>query len=66
MELGPVIKHEKRNKTRVKIEGDLMSANCEVIVIFLFVHYLGQSRRRVCKTFPLIVTFYFTETENKI
>ena len=35
MKLGPVTELDKRNKTRSKnFDDDIMSANCEVIVIF--------------------------------
>ena len=34
MKLGPVIKLDKRNKTSKKFDDDIMSANCDVIVIF--------------------------------
>ena len=34
MKLGPVTKFHKRNKTSKKIDGDVMSENCAVIVIF--------------------------------
>ena len=35
MKLGPVTKLDKRNKTMLnKLDDDVMSENCEVIVIF--------------------------------
>ena len=35
MKLGPVTKLDKRNKTTLnKIDDDVMSANCDVIVFF--------------------------------
>ena len=35
MKLGPVTKHDKRNKTTSKkFDDDVMLANCDVIVIF--------------------------------
>ena len=35
MKVGPVIKLDKRNKTKLKkIDDDVMSSNCEVIAIF--------------------------------
>ena len=54
--VGPVTKHDKRNKTTSKkIDDDAMSKNCDVIAIFLT---YGQFRairkpdsgRTVCKT----------------
>ena len=56
MELGPVTKTEKRKKTTSKkIDNDVMSENCDVIVIFPNNSQFGaiqkpDSRSIVCKT----------------
>ena len=34
MKLGPVTKFDKRNKTSKKFDNDIVSANCDLIVIF--------------------------------
>ena len=40
MKLGPVTKHDKKNKKNVKkrrqikLDDDVMSGNCDVIVVF--------------------------------
>ena len=72
MKLRPVTKFDKRNKiTSQKIDKDLMSKNCDVIVIFQFMANLEKSRSRIPDTesaklmFSLIVTFYLTKTENR-
>ena len=42
MEFGPVTKIDKRNKTTSKnTDDDVMSENCDVIVIFLFFGQFG-------------------------
>ena len=60
MKLGPVTKIDKRNKvTSKKIDDDVISDNCDVIVIFPI---YGQFRairkpdpgRTVCKTYIFI------------
>ena len=52
MKLGPVTKLDKRNKTsKKKKDDDVMSANCDVIVIFLI---YGQSGAIVYKTYTFI------------
>ena len=57
MKLELVIKLEKRNKiTPKKIVDDVMSNNCNVIVIFLIYGQFGALRkpdsgRKVCKSF---------------
>ena len=57
MKLGPVTKLDKRNKTTSKqFDFDVMSENCDVILIF---HNFGQfggfrrpdSGHRVCKSY---------------
>ena len=56
MQLGPETKLDKRNKTiSKKFDDDVMSANCDVIVIFLIYGQFGTIRkpdygRIVCKT----------------
>ena len=46
MELGPVTKLDKRNKTKSKIsDDDVMSANCDVIVIFPISGQFGASAK---------------------
>ena len=48
MKLGPVTKLGKRNKiTLKKVDDDVMSANCDVIVLFKFRANLGESGSRL-------------------
>ena len=60
MELGPVTKSYKRNKTTSKIfDNDVMSKNCDVTVIFSIYGqfravWKPDSRHRVCKTYVFI------------
>ena len=60
MKLGPVTKLDKRNKTTSKkFDDDVMSENCDVIVIFSIYGQFGaiwkpDSRCRVCKTYVFI------------
>ena len=63
MKLGPVTKLDKRNKTTSKkFDVDVMSENCDVIVIFRIFGQFGavwrqDSGHRVCKVmFSLTVT----------
>ena len=72
MKLGSVTELDKRNKTRSKkFDDDVMSADCDVIVIFRFMANLGQSGSRIPEalsvklTFPLKVTFYLTKNQNR-
>ena len=71
MKLGPVTKLDKRNKTKPKkIDDDLISANCDVIVIFLIYGQFGaiqkpDSRRIVCKTSPSLTVNWKQKTELK-
>ena len=57
VELGPVTKFDKRNKTTSKKSNiDIMSENCDVIVIFQIFGQFGavrrpDSRHRVCKSY---------------
>ena len=60
MELGPVTKLYERNKiTSRKSDDDIMSGNCDVIVIFPIYGQFGAIRmpdsgRMVCKTYVFI------------
>ena len=60
MKLGPVTKLEKRNKTMSKkLDDDVMSANCDAIVIFPIYDQFGTIRkpdsgRIVSKTYIFI------------
>ena len=72
MKLGPVTKLYMRNtKSLKKIGNDVISINCDVIVIFTIYGQLEQSESRIpdawsVKTInSLIVTFYLTKIENK-
>ena len=57
MKLGPVTKLDKRNKTTSKIfNDDVMSGNCDVIVIFRIFGQFGAVQKpdsgdRVCKSY---------------
>ena len=57
MKLGPATKLDKRNKTTSKkIEFDVMSKNCDVIVIFMIFGQFGaiwklDSGHKVCKSY---------------
>ena len=57
MNLGPVTKIDKKNKTTSKIIDDhVMPKNCDVIVIFRIFGQFGavrkpHSRHRVCKSY---------------
>ena len=65
MKLGAVTKLDKRNKvTSKKTDDSVMSANCDVIIIFPIYDQFGaiqkpDSRRMVCKTYIFIKTFFF-------
>ena len=56
MKLGPVTKLDKGNKTMSKkFDDDVMSANCDIIVIFLIYGQFGAIRKQdsghvFCKT----------------
>ena len=60
MKLGPVTKFDTRNRaTSKKVEDDVMSNNCNVIVIFLIYDQFGAIRKPnsgsiVCKTYIFI------------
>ena len=57
MKLGPVTKFDKRNKiASKKVDVDVMSENCDVIVIFWIFGQFGaiwrrDSGHRVCKSY---------------
>ena len=57
MMLGAVTKSDKRNKTTLKkFDNDVMSENCDVIVIFWIFDQFGAVRKldsgqRVCKSY---------------
>ena len=72
MNLGPVTKFDKRNrKNSKKFDGDAMSENSDVIVIFRIFGQFGVVRRWDFGTesakviFSLKVTFGITKTENR-
>ena len=60
MKLGPVTKLDKKNKERQKkLDDDLVSANCDVIVIFPIYGQFGATRktdsgRIACKKYIFI------------
>ena len=60
MKLRPVTKLDKRNKTTSKkFDDDVISTNCDVIVIFPIFGQFGairklDSRHKVCKTYIFI------------
>ena len=60
MKLGPVTKLDKRNKaTSKEFDDDIMSENCNVIVIFSIYGQFGAIRKqdpghRVCKIYVFI------------
>ena len=72
MKLGSLTKLDKRNKTTSKkFDFDVMSENCDVIVIFFFWANLEQSVARNPDTesakvkFSVIATFCLTKTEHR-
>ena len=73
MKLRQVTKLNKTNTvTSKKFDGDVMSANCDVIVFFpIYGEFAAirkaDSGRMVCKTYIFINNnlFYFTKTDNK-
>ena len=72
MELGPVTKPDKRNKTTSKkFDVEVMSKNCDVISFFGFLADLEQSGGQTPDAeservlFSVTVTFCLTETENR-
>ena len=73
MKLRQVTKLNKTNTaTSKKFDGEVMSANCDVIVFFpIYGEFAAirkpDSGRMVCKTYIFINNnlFYFTKTDNK-
>ena len=72
MNLGPVTKLDKREKaTSKKFDDDVMSENCDIIVIFWIFGQFGAVRmpdsgHGVCKSmFSVIVTFCLKKSENR-
>ena len=72
MKLEPVTKLDNRNKATSKIfNEDVMSENCDVIVIFQILAKLEQSGGWIPGTesaevmFSVTITFCFTNTENR-
>ena len=68
MKFGPIIKLYKRNKATSNIfDDDVMSKNCDVIVIFAIYGQFGAIRKpdTAKLMFSLKVTFYLTKTENR-
>ena len=68
MKFGPVTKLDKRNKkTSKKFDDDIMSGNCNVIVIFQFMDNLEQSESKIPDaisvklTFSITANFYFAK-----
>ena len=56
MKLEPVTKLDKRNKTLKNFDNDIMSKNCDIIVIFPIYRQFGAIRKLdsghiVCKTY---------------
>ena len=71
MKLRPITKIDKKNKiTSKKFNDDVMSGNCDVIVILWIFASLEQSGGRMTDTkpaevmFSVTVTFCLTKTEN--
>ena len=66
MKLGPVTKLDKRNKIpSKKFDVDVMSGNCDVIVIFWIFGQFGAVRRpdsghRVCKSYVFSISNLFS------
>ena len=59
MKLGPVTKIDKRDKKAPKNDDNVMSINCDVIIVSPIYSHLGamrkpDSRRIVCKTYIFI------------
>ena len=66
MKLGPVTKLDKRNETMLKkLELDVVSENCDVIVIFLIYVQFGATWKTdsgciVCKTYISIYSNFLS------
>ena len=59
MKLAPITKIDKRNKTTLKNDNDIITGNSEVIVIFIIYSQFGAIRKPysgciVCKTYIFI------------
>ena len=59
MKLAPITKIDKRNKTTLKNDNDIITGNSDVIVIFLIYIQFGAIRKPysgciVCKTYIFI------------
>ena len=72
MKLGPATKRDKKNKTTSKyFDDNVMSENCDVIVIFFIFGQFGAAagripdRESVKVMFSVIVALCLTKTENK-
>ena len=69
MKPGPVTKLDKKNKTpSKKPDDDIMSANCDAIVIFPIYQQSGSrilDAQHVKLIFSLVGTFCLTKTENR-
>ena len=64
MKLRPVTKLGERNTaTTNKFDDDVMSANCDGIVIFLFMANLEQSGSRIPDAWSVKLTFSQTKNE---
>ena len=72
MKLGPATNLDKRNKqASKKFDVDVVSENCDIIVIFWIFGQFGASRGRIPDTeslkvmFSVMVIFCLTKTENR-
>ena len=71
MKVGPITKLDKRNTaTSEKFDDDVMSENCDVIVIFVAYYQLVAIRKpdsgnMVCKIYIFINSNLLSYTENK-
>ena len=60
MKLGPVSKLEKRNKiTSREFDDDVMSVNCEDIVIFSIYSQFGAVQNLISGQLQFVVTYIF-------
>ena len=58
MKLGPLTKLDKRNTTMPKkIDDDVMSANCDIIVIFSIYDQFGAIGSRILDAWSVKLTF---------
>ena len=68
MKLGPITKLDKENKKMSKnFDNDIISAKCDVIVIFPIFDQFGAIRKpfHFHRTFSSTIIFYFIKTENR-